>query len=130
VLLNATKSPRKIEASLECPSQRNTRATITEVMESCKPPPKITILRSCKRSRSENSIPIVKSRSTTPISAKNSMFSISLINPKPKGPARIPASRKPMSGAIFNFEKVNTTGIESPKMIRRSVKRFVAININ
>ena len=88
------------------------------------------ILLSFRSSRRENSSPIVKSSSTTPISARSSMFPVSRINLKPKGPARIPASKKPTSGAIFNLEKVKTTGMESPKMIRRSVRRCDAINVD
>jgi hypothetical protein len=39
----------------------------------------------------------------------------------------MPAIRKPTKGDIFNLKKIKTTGIERPKIINKSVRRWDVI---
>ena len=95
VLERAMRHPRKSATCQGRPSAAATRAATATVSPTCSPPPTRTC-RPISRSRlSENSMPIVKSSSTTPTSARLSTRCTSETRPRAFGPSSTPATMKP-----------------------------------
>jgi hypothetical protein len=69
VLLNDIRKPRIKEVFIFCPRSKARRNTAREVIKTWRNPPRKIVLLRVRSLFSENSRPIVKRRSTTPISA-------------------------------------------------------------
>ncbi len=95
VLLRERRNPQKIACRTGTPSIDATRAVRPTTLATCSGPPTSSSPREAVRCGSENSTPIVKSSSTTPISASTWTCSMSETRFSPCGPMRAPATRKP-----------------------------------
>ncbi len=103
VLLRETRNPIKMDSPIGRPSLFIRKRVAKVVSMTCKVPPNKTVFLNCKSCPSENSIPIVKSRSIMPISANNSTSWVASISPRPLGPASTPVISSPTTPGILSF---------------------------
>ena len=89
----ASTRPMTIEASAPRPYSQASAAMTEALTRTCAVPRPKTILRMTQSRVGLSSRPMMKSRNTTPSSAKCRMCSAWCTKPKPNGPIRIPAHR-------------------------------------
>lgn len=92
-------------------------ATAVTVRTTWRVPPAKTARRIRMRSVNENSIPMVKRRRTTPISASASTVVVSCTIPRAWGPATIPARRKSTIPGTFRREVTKMIAMERANMM-------------
>jgi hypothetical protein len=90
-------------------------------------PPTRTYFLIFRRSLRETSIPTVKRRRTTPISARTATCSDAFTRPSPWGPAKIPVSKKPTIVGARSLWKRKRTATDSTNMTTISLSSASSI---
>ena len=120
VLLSARRQPQKIASWRGSPRNHPTPATSRRTAITWSGPPMSNRVRAAARFDNENSIPIVNSRSTMPISARTRTCSKSATRFSPCGPIMAPATRKPAIEGRRSLWNAKTTAMDTVKMTSRS----------
>jgi len=127
VELMETRTPRNSDSGRPRPNMAPTKYTAAAVSTTWTEPPTRTVLRLSMRSLMENSIPMEKSRSTTPSSERASTSLRPSMMPRAWGPARTPVRRNPRTAGSLTFMKARMTMTLRPITMMRWGSSFVSM---
>jgi len=115
VLLRATRNNIKTDLPACRPSNLMKTQVRRALRNTFRLPPNNTVRTPFISDLKENSIPIVNSSNTTPISSSILISCISSTLPRPCGPMRIPVIRNPSNVGIYILWKSRITRVDKDK---------------